>query len=262
MRRLNQALDKLAHRREPMGAELLIAHIERHLAGEPDVVVAQQERRGAMVTTKERPTHSPTPPRRRATAIAFASFVAIALAVLSVWLVASGEDGQDAAAAGVEPGVGLEKVGQYAASLGADDLSGLFVTDPVFGGSQYAPDFEGWLIGLNIAPELSGCLETPTEDWVDVTCVLSFGDEFFFTRVAGYPLTTRLEMRVLSDGTLQGVSMEPPGLLVSIESSMRNWVRESYPDLEDRMFGPNVALMTREAGELHMQLLDEYLASR
>ena len=110
-------------------------------------------------------------------------------------------------------------------------MSGLVTTDPTFAGSDHSPDFEGWLIGLNIDPELSRCLETPSDDWVSVTCVMSPGDGFFFSQVsAGFPLTSQLTMRVLSDGTLQGISMPPNSVVVAIEREMRDWLGRTTPN--------------------------------
>ena len=54
MRRLDRVLSRVAERGDPLGADLLIDHLERKLAGEPVPIVVAQQRSGMMQTFKER----------------------------------------------------------------------------------------------------------------------------------------------------------------------------------------------------------------
>lgn len=77
MRRLDHVLSRVAERGDPLGADLLIDHLERKLAGEPDPIVVRR-RSGIMQTFKEETARQPGPPtRRRGLTVALASFIAL-----------------------------------------------------------------------------------------------------------------------------------------------------------------------------------------
>ena len=98
MRRLDQLLNRVAERGDVLGADLLIDHLERELAGEPPIVVARK-RSDIMLTSQEDATRQPGPPNRRTgLAVALASFIAV-LAVgagILMWGVL-GDDGSETA---------------------------------------------------------------------------------------------------------------------------------------------------------------------
>ncbi len=81
MRRLDRVLSRVAERGDPLGADLLIDHLERKLAGEPDPIVVARQRSGIMQTFKEKTDQQPgPPPRRKGLAVALASFIVVLLA--------------------------------------------------------------------------------------------------------------------------------------------------------------------------------------
>ena len=89
--------------------------------------------------------------------------------------------------------------------------------------------------------------------------------EYFHAVIAGREITSMVTGSVNTEGVFAGQSWPPPDEVLAIEAEFRDSVRETRPELEDQMWGPPdfVGLkMTRESGELRMQLLDEYLASR
>ena len=57
----------------------------------------------------------------------------------------------------------------------------------------------------------------------------------------------------------------PPAGLQQVEAEFKAWVTSARPELEDDLFGsPNLfgIEMSKETGELRMQLLEEFMASR
>lgn len=131
--------------------------------------------------------------------------------------------------------------------------------------------FYEWQIALRAEPEFTDCTETAVGDsgTTRVACTVTTGDDFFYTQVAGEPFTTTIKGIVQADGTFSGTSYPPPRGettdLVTIEAELRQWVQDVYPDLEDDLYGSPGYIglkMTRESGELRMDLLDEFVASR
>jgi hypothetical protein len=91
MRRLDEALTILSGRGEVRGADQLLMTLDSELSGEPLVAVTKDERRGAMVSTKERPFGAPKQRRIPSPAIGLAAFAVIVLtAGLLVWLLPGG----------------------------------------------------------------------------------------------------------------------------------------------------------------------------
>ena len=98
MRRLDHVLSRVAERGDPLGADLLIDHLERKLAGEPDPIVVARQRSGIMQTFKEQTTQQPGPPtRRRGLAVAVASFIVVLAAGGGIVLWTTLDDGGDTA---------------------------------------------------------------------------------------------------------------------------------------------------------------------
>ena len=71
MRRLDHVLSRVAERGDALGADLLIDHLERKPAREPDLIVVARQRSGTMQAHNERSIQqSGPPPRRRGLAVA------------------------------------------------------------------------------------------------------------------------------------------------------------------------------------------------
>lgn len=101
MRRLDHALSRVAERGDPLGADLLIDHLERKLAGEPDPIVVARQRSGTMQTFKDRTIQQPGPPtRRKGLAVALASFIVVLIAGGGILLWAALDDNGGGEAAG------------------------------------------------------------------------------------------------------------------------------------------------------------------
>lgn len=132
--------------------------------------------------------------------------------------------------------------------------------------------FFEWQIALRAEPEFTDCTEQVYEDTgtTRLACTVRAGDEFFYTQIADEPFTSTISGTVGEDGTFLGSSFPPyrseTTNLEAIEAEFRTWVQATYPDLEDDLYGGNPGYiglkMTRESGELRMDLLDEFLASR
>lgn len=142
----------------------------------------------------------------------------------------------------------------FAAAMRADDMESV----EGFAGSDDVGFIE-WLIGMKAEPVLTDCVENNTY----VSCDVTFGDEFFYSVVDGETKTSTLGGFV-RDGVFEGDSWPPPAGLATTEASLRTFVQEVHPELEDQMFGNDYAgvRMDRTSGELRMQVLDEYLAWR
>jgi hypothetical protein len=121
-------------------------------------------------------------------------------------------------------------------------------------------DFLDWNLALDTDPVFSDCEETTT----GVRCRAAMGESWFFSSLAGENLVLTVTARI-EEGNVLNVETWPPSMDVTAgERAFRTWIRETHPELEDRMFGEVLGMFkfTTEAGELHMQYLEEYLASR
>jgi len=124
--------------------------------------------------------------------------------------------------------------------------------------------FLEWNIALGLDPVFADCTQGSGVTGNPVKCDVSMGEDYFFSTVLGENLTTTASVRVDNDGTFDIASWPPPFGLTTVEGEMRAWIQETHPELEDRMFGSDYAdiRFSQEAGELHMQYLDEYLTYR
>ncbi|NNF69625.1 MAG: hypothetical protein HKN01_07615 [Acidimicrobiia bacterium] len=133
----------------------------------------------------------------------------------------------------------------------------------VFGVSN---SFIEWQIALELYPEFTDCSELPlSTGGTRVGCAVTYDINGFYPKVLGRGMTTTISGVVGDDGYLTGTSFPPPAGLLGIESELRTWVQEVHPELEDQLYGSPGFFgikMTRESGELRMQLLDEFMASR
>lgn len=94
MRRLDRVLIRVSERGDPLGAELLIDHLERKLAGEPDSIVVARHGSDIMLTSEEQTNIQPEPPvRRRGLAVALASFLMVLVVGGGIWAWVALDDG-------------------------------------------------------------------------------------------------------------------------------------------------------------------------
>ncbi len=119
--------------------------------------------------------------------------------------------------------------------------------------------FLGWILAMEADPEFTNC-----EGTAAVTCDVTMGEDYFFSVLEDDNLASTVTVSVRPDGTFGVMSWPPPEGLVAAEVELRTWIRETHPEEEDRMFGSILGVLkfTEEAGELHMEYLDEYMAYR
>jgi hypothetical protein len=260
MRRLDQLLSHAAERGDRMGPERLIERLERRLAGEREVIVAAPPRRGAMVATREKPTPTTDLPKRPTTrwAIALAGFAVAIVAVVGAVILFGGSDGDVAA-----PETPAEVMALLATALEEVDAVQSTELSPPAGALQ--PGFLEWHLALGMNPEFSDCANLGS-GVVMVKCSATMGDDFFFSVVLEENLPTTVTVRIDDDyATFDVMTWELAEGLAGVEFDMRDWIRETHPEIANRMFGWGVLDLVRfnqEAGQLHMQYLDEYLAYR
>ncbi|NNC91921.1 MAG: hypothetical protein HKN80_05470 [Acidimicrobiia bacterium] len=203
-----------------------------------------------MQDLEERTSTEPVHESRRTGLVAMLAIIVLAAAAVVTWLLVRG-GGEDTA---------TDVIQEYAAAMRADDMESVagFDADTAMGG------FVEWQIALQAEPTFTDCTEIVGPRATSVTCVAAAGDEYFYTVIAGEQAITTVSGSVDEEGVLTGTSWPPPPRLQAIDADFRDWVKVTYPDLESRMWGGPVLgiKMTRESGELRMQLLDEYLAWR
>ena len=202
-----------------------------------------------MQATTERPPIAPAPESRRTLIALLVIGIVVAIAIVT-WLLVRGGGEQSA----------TDVTQEYAAAMRADDMESVagFDADTAMGG------FIEWQIALKAEPTFTDCTEIVGASATSVTCVATAGDEYFYTVIAGEQASTTVSASVDGEGVLTGTSWPPPPRLAEIDAEFRDWIKATYPDLESEMWGGPVLgiKMTRESGELRMQLLDEYLASQ
>ena len=122
-----------------------------------------------------------------------------------------------------------------------------------------------WLTALEASPRFTDCSALPAGDRTRVACAVTYGDTFFHAQVLDTELTGTITGMVDQDGVLSVASFPAPAGLTQVEAELGTWVRSAHPELEDDLYGsPNMLgiEMSTETGELRMQLLDEFVASR
>jgi hypothetical protein len=261
MRRLDELLTHATTRGERMGPERLIERLERRLQGESEVVVAAPRRGLTMLDTKERPFPAEIPSNGRTRwAFALAGFaVAVAAVVAAVILI--GGTSSDSAEGPQTPLEVLAVLEEAVRAVDPVQYADLTLITPT--GTDEG--FMEWNIALGLDPVLSDCSKNANSvDGNPVTCTVTMGEDYFFSTVLGENASSWVDIRVDNDGTFNLQSWPPPLGLTTIEAEMRLWIKETHPEVEDRMFGSDYAdiRFSREAGELHMEYLDEYLAYR
>ena len=151
-------------------------------------------------------------------------------------------------------------VQDLATAMRNDDMD-LLTETAAFG----ATEFYEWQIGWNAQPVFSDIIENQAgEGMTRVNATVTYGDESFYSQVLGTTLTTTLRGTVYEDGTFSVPGWAPPTGVTTVDSELHTWITENRPELEDRMFGNDAygILFSRESGELRLEVLDEFMASR
>jgi hypothetical protein len=180
--------------------------------------------------------------------VLLAALIVVAVAV--GWLALRGDDDRSP----------TDVVQDLAAAMRTDDMD-LLAETTAFGDTNFLE----WQIGWNAQPVFSDITEnTVGEGMTRVSATVTYGDESFYSQVLGTTLTTTLRGTVYEDGTFSGSDWPPPTGLTTVESELHTWITENRPELEDRMFGADAygILFSRESGELRIEVLDEFMASR
>jgi len=201
-----------------------------------------------MLETQEKATTLPERESRRNGLVALLVIVILAAAAGGIWLLLRGGEQTP-----------TDVIQDYAAAMRADDMESVAGFDPntIDGG------FIEWNIALKAEPTLTSCTETSGTATTRVSCALTYGDEYFHAVIAGEEATSVMGGTVDDEGVFAGSTWPPPAGLTAIEAEFRDWVKATHPEMENQMWGAPGYLglkMTRESGELRMQLLDEYLA--
>jgi uncharacterized protein (DUF3820 family) len=228
-----------------------------------------------MVTTEERKateTAPEKPPkRRRNILVPLFILAAVAAAVIIALLAGGGSDEAEPAttligepvAIAATPGSPewvMEELAAAIKPLNPTAFEGL--TAPVEGSGA---GFLEWNLALGMDPVFSDCATTPGSSTANVTCSVTMGEGYFFSRLAGSNVATTVNGGVSNSTARFSVSSwPPPPGLVEAEEGFRDWIRANHPEEEANMFGNDFAgviKFTKEAGELHTQYADEYLAA-
>ena len=125
--------------------------------------------------------------------------------------------------------------------------------------------FLEWNLALGMDPVFTDCEVRPGSLVSSATCSVAMGDDYFFSRIEGSNVGSVVNANIAnSTGRILVTSWPPPAGLVAAETDFREWIRTNYPADEAAMFGAdyaNVLRFSKEAGELHTQYAEEYLAS-
>ena len=206
-----------------------------------------------MQELKERTSPPPIAKPRRAGLIALLAVGVVAVVGVVAWLLVGGDEEQTA----------TDIMQDFAAAMRADDLEAVPGLDPDL--TSVDAGLIEWLIALELEPTFTDCIEGVLGSETLVGCTVNHGDEYFHAVIAGREMPQEIYGSVSAEGVFTREDWPPPDGSLEIEAEFRDWVKEAHPELEDQMWGPPGYLglkMTRESGELRMQLLDEYLASR
>ena len=210
-----------------------------------------------MVSTETRPSPTDSSPRRRLGAFIAGGLAAAIAIAIAIAVAGSGDD--IAAPESAAEVMDRVQVAIEAADPGA--FESLFTVEDTFGTS-----FLDWNLGLGMNPTFNDCaVESTNERATLVACSVAMGDEYFSAVVTNTAADTTLKVQVLEDGEFTVAAWPAPPGLIEAETEMRNWIRQSHPELEDQMFGfdhAGIIRFSKEAGELHAQYLDEFLAAR
>lgn len=252
MRRVDDALRRLAERGSPVGAEMLLDGVEQRLElGTDSVVVAIDERTDSMQTQQQTESRQ----KRRGIWIAAVAFgVLIAIGVGAAMVLQATEE--ESLVAGQPPGP-LE---EFARALQANDVAGAQAVIASPDPASFVP----WLVGLDTSSvEFTDCALGEQET---VECSVDLGPNLFHSRITGENVTSTFSAQITGD-QLQAPSLPPPAQLAQAEAAFEQWVQATHPDRYDEMFA-NPSLIIEHirggyaSGAARTELADEYIASR
>lgn len=125
------------------------------------------------------------------------------------------------------------------------------------GGEYFLPT----QLALGMDPTFHDC---EAIDGLLAACRVSMGETYLYSIISGTPVETTVRVQAPRDGTFQITGWPPTVEMWDAEYSLRSWIRSTYPELVEPMFGPSagIFLFTEESAQLHMDVLDEYLADR
>ncbi|NNE94862.1 MAG: hypothetical protein HKN24_02425 [Acidimicrobiales bacterium] len=199
------------------------------------------------------PSNTAEAPTRRWRYRLYIALATVVLVVLGGWFLLSDEKSatdhvQDAAAE--MRGGDLNKAAEI---FGLDDVES----------SDYR--FVAWHIGWDAEPVFSEIVESQgSGDNTNFTGVVTYGDDSFYSKAIGETAATTVRGWVDEDGTVFVSSWPPPDGLTETEAELRPWVEANRPELVAEMFGSDFGGIhfSQRSGELRMEVLDDFLATR
>lgn len=160
-----------------------------------------------------------------------------------------------------------EVLERLAAALAAGDPDQLGDLTP----NGFALGFEGGehyleaQITLGMDPVFSDCrlLEGSILPLI-AECRVDMGPDYFYTRLTGTPIVTRVIVDAPRDGSFRVASWPPSEEMWNTEYELLEWIREVAPELEEPMFGQSgwIFEFTAESARLHQEVLQEFLLDR
>ncbi len=164
-----------------------------------------------------------------------------------------------------------DHVQDVATAMRNDDMDELVEMLGFANAQQIEYRFIDWHIGWGAQPEFSDILFAGSGTNTFAATV-TYGDDSFYTQAVnsltsqteGTPLTTTVTGFVDDDGEVSISSWPPPDGLTAVEAELRPWVEANRPELVDEMFGGDFSgiQFSRRSGELRLEVLDDFLASR
>lgn len=245
MRRLDQLLSDAAVRGDRMGPDWVIEHLEHRLAGERAVVVG--------LDRKLREASAPT--WRKRVILALAGFAVLVMAVVAVGFLTRDSNPEE-----VADRAALAHIQEFAERFRQGDLAGVGTMGP----AGIPNPLSEWLIGLRAEPEFTNCEITGrSSNGRDIRCAVTYGDEYFFSQVAGGPVSTSIRAGVSPDGIISVTHWPPQEGLVEAAAQFRVWLEEFHPESAELIAGYDYAGLawSLEGAEESMRLLPDYLLS-
>lgn len=164
-----------------------------------------------------------------------------------------------------------DHVQDVAAAMRNDDMDKLTEILGFSNEQQVEYRFIAWQIGWGAQPEFSD-IDVAGSGTNTFAGTVTYGDDSFYTQAVnsltsqpvGTPLTTTVTGFVDDDGEVSISSWPPPDGLTTVEAELRPWVEANRPELVDEMFGNDFSGIhfSRRSGELRLEVLNDFLASR
>lgn len=150
----------------------------------------------------------------------------------------------------------------YAAHIEDGDI------DALLAGSSL-PSFDTirlleWMAAVNAEPDFTSCWSIGRQGEGDgVRCAVTFGEDFFYSRVMEQELVTEVSGVVTPDASAQLSDWPLPAGVARAAGEFREWIAYEHPEIEQEVFDddrPAGLRLSSQAGEHHRTLLDGYLA--